>query len=353
MRFGFICREKGGKRGSIAIIGAGPAGLAAVGYLACMGYDVDVYEKLPYAGGMMMFAIPSYRIHPDNVIAGVEDLRDRLSVRFYFKTKVFARGQTRHDEGDDFVEKVVELDDVVEKYNAVIIATGTWSSRKLGVEGEDSRNVLTALEYLYHWRLYEEGLVKEKPPAGKKIVVVGAGLSAVDAAEKALETGAEVIMAYRRTIAEAPAGIYTINVLRKKGVEFMELVSPTKIVAEEGYVKGLELRRMKLGEPDESGRPRPVPIPGSEFVLDTDLVILAVGEIPTPPFVDKFANIAADRSKRIAVNDRLQTALDKVFAAGDVVTGPSYIGKAFGQGLRAARFVDSFLTYSMQPVFAR
>ncbi|MCC6016851.1 MAG: FAD-dependent oxidoreductase [Desulfurococcaceae archaeon] len=343
MRFAFMCRDRGGRRGSVAIIGAGPAGLAAAGYLTCMGYEVDVYDKLPYVGGLMMFAIPSYRIYPDNVIEGVEDLRDRLSVRFYLRTKVFAKNQSRHDEGDEFVEKVVNLEDLVEKYNAVLISTGTWSSRKLGVEGEDSRNVLTALEYLYHWRLYEEGLATEKPPTGRNVVVVGAGLSAIDAAEKALETGADVYIVYRRTIAEAPAGIYPINELIKRGVRFVELVQPTKIISEGGYARGLELVKMKLGEPDETGRPRPIPVPGTEFVMEADLVILAVGEIPTPPFVDKFMNISIDRSRRIQVNNRYQTALEKVFAAGDVVTGPSFIGKAFGSGLRAAKYIDSYL----------
>jgi glutamate synthase (NADPH/NADH) small chain len=338
-----MCRDRGGRRGSVAIIGAGPAGLAAAGYLACMGYEVDVYDKLPYVGGLMMFAIPSYRIYPDNVIEGVEDLRDRLSVRFYLRTKVFTKNQSRHDEGDEFVEKVVNLEDLVEKYNAVLISTGTWSSRKLGVEGEDSRNVLTALEYLYHWRLYEEGLATEKPPTGRNVVVVGAGLSAIDAAEKAFETGADVYIVYRRTIAEAPAGIYPINELIKRGVRFVELVQPTKIISEGGYARGLELVKMKLGEPDETGRPRPIPVPGTEFVMEADLIILAVGEIPTPPFVDKFMNISIDRSRRIQVNNRYQTALEKVFAAGDVVTGPSFIGKAFGSGLRAAKYIDSYL----------
>lgn len=345
MRFAFVCKGKGGKKGSIAVVGAGPAGLAATGYLACMGYDVDVYEKLPYAGGLMMFAIPINRIYPENVVEGIEDLKDRLSVRFYFKTKVFAKGQTRHDEGDDFVEKIVDLDDIVGKYDAVLISTGTWSSRKLGVEGENSKNVLTALEYLYQWRLYEEKIVSEKPPTGRRVVVVGAGLSAVDAAEKAFEAGAEVSIVYRRTIAEAPAGIYTINSLTRRGIRFIELVQPTKIVSEGGYAKGIELMKMKLGEPDETGRPRPIPVPGTEFVIEADLIILAVGEIPTPPFTDKFMNIVADRSRRITVNDRYQTAIEKVFAAGDVVTGPSFVGKAFGSGLRAARFLDNYISY--------
>ncbi|MEM1736712.1 MAG: FAD-dependent oxidoreductase [Ignisphaera sp.] len=345
MRYAFLCKNRGGKRGFIAIIGGGPAGLAATGYLSCMGYDVDVYDKLPYAGGLMMFAIPSYRIYPDNVIEGVEDLRDRMSVKFYLKTKVFAKGQSRYDEGDEFVENTIALEELVEKYDAILIATGTWNSRKLGIEGEDSKNVLTALEYLYHWRLYEEGLIQEKPIKGDKVVVIGAGLSAIDAAEKALEEGAEVYVAYRRTIAEAPAGIYTINSLIREGVHFIELVQPSKIITSNNIATGIVFTKMRLGELDETGRPKPIPIPGSDFEIDADLIILAVGEIPTPPFIDKFSSISLDRSRRIIVNKFYQTNLDKVFAAGDVVIGPSFIGKAFSSGLRAAKYLDSFLTY--------
>ncbi|MEM0027466.1 MAG: FAD-dependent oxidoreductase [Ignisphaera sp.] len=345
MRFAFLCREGGGKRGSVAVVGAGPAGLAAAGYLACEGFEVDVYDKLPYAGGMMMFAIPSYRIYPDNIIEGVEDLRDRMSVKFYFNTKVFAKGQKRHDEGDEFVKNVVELEDIVEKYKAVLIATGTWSSRKLDVEGEDSKNVFSALEYLYHWRIYEEGLVSEKPPKGNRIVVIGAGLSAVDAAEKALETGAEVFMVYRRTIFEAPAGVYTINSLIREGVKWMELLQPTKIISKNGFATGVEFVKMRLGEPDETGRPRPIPIPGSEFVIEVDLVILAVGEIPTPPFMGQYTSVSSDKSGRIIVNRYHQTSKANVFAAGDVVTGPTFIGKAFSGGLRAGKSISSYLSY--------
>lgn len=340
----FLCIGRGGRRGSIAIVGAGPAGLAASGYLSCMGYDVDVYDKLPYAGGLMMFAIPSYRIYPDSVIECVEDLRDRMGVRFNLRTKVFARGQSRHDEGDDFVGSVVALEDLIEKYDAVVIATGTWSSRRLGVEGEGCGNVVTALEYLYRWRLYEEGLVAGEPPKGGRVVVIGAGLSAIDAAEKALEGGAEVYIAYRRTVAEAPAGRYPIHSLVRRGVHFIELIQPTRIVTHNSRATAVVFTRMRLGEPDESGRPRPIPVPGSEFTLDADLIVLAIGEVPTPPFVDRFLNISVDRLGRISVDRFYRTGINRVFAAGDVAIGPSLVGRAFGSGLRAAKHLDTLLT---------
>lgn len=344
-RFAPPCRGGGGKRGSIAIVGAGPAGLAAAGYLACEGFEVDIYDKLPYAGGMMMFAIPSHRIDPDSIIDGVEDLENRLSVRFYFNTKVFAKGLKRHDKGDDLVKNFVDLEDIADRYKAVLIATGTWGSRRLGVEGEDSKNVFSALEYLYRWKLYEMGFISEKPPTGSKVIVIGAGLSAVDAAEKALETGAEVYMVYRRTASEAPAGIQAINSVIRKGVKWIELLQPTKIISKNGFAIGVEFTKTRLGEPDKSGRPRPIPIPGSEIVMEADLIILAVGEIPTPPFTRHYTLISFDRSScRIIVNEHHQTSKENVFAAGDVVTGPSLIGNAYGSGLRAGRSISNYLS---------
>ncbi len=342
MRFAFICRDRGSKRGSVAIVGAGPAGLAAAGYLSCQGYDVDVYDKLPYAGGLMMFAIPGYRIFPDNVVEGVEDLRDRLSVKFMFRVKVFARNQERHDEGDDYVERTIALEELLERYNAILIATGTWRSRRLGIEGENAINVATALEYLYMWRLYEEGLSPREPPRGRRVVIIGAGLSAIDAAEKALEDGAEVYLTYRRTIAEAPAGEYPIISLIRRGIRWIELVQPRRIVSVGGFARGVEFVRVRLGELDESGRPRPIAIEGSEFTIETDLVIAAVGEIPTPPFT-KFVGIETDGGGRIAVDKSYRTGIEKIFAAGDVVSGPTFIGRAFGCGLRTARSLDIYL----------
>lgn len=350
MKFGFMCREKSGGRGRIAIVGAGPAGLAASGYLACMGYEVDVYDKLPYAGGLMMFAIPTHRISPDNIIEGVEDSRDRLSVKFNFRTKVFEKERSKHEEGDDFVTQTTPIDELIANYDAVLVATGTWSSRKLGVEGEEANNVMTALEYLYQWRLYEEKLDPRKPPSGKRVVVVGAGLSAIDAAEKAWMDGSEVYVVYRRSASEAPAGLYNIRHIVSLGIKFIELVQPVKVLTENRAARGLELIRMKLGEPDESGRPKPVPVPGSEFTLEADLIILAIGETPTPPFTNNYKSIALDRAGRILVNERYQTSMANVFAAGDVVTGPSMIGRAFGSGLRAARFLDKYLAHISKQV---
>ncbi len=345
MRFAFLCKESsGGGRGRVAIVGAGPAGLAAAGYLVCQGYEVDVYDKLPAAGGMMMFVIPPYRIPRENIVEGVEDLEKKFSVKFYYRTKVYCGSTPRHEEGDEFVEKVVDLKNLINEYDAVLISTGTWLSRKMGVPGEDAKNVMPALEFIYRWWIYEQGLTSEKPPIGRRVVVIGGGLSAVDAAEVAMLKGAqEVYLVYRRTIREAPAGEYEIRRLVREGINWIELAAPTKVIAENGVAKAIEFVKMRLGEPDESGRPRPIPIPGSEFQIEADLIVAAIGEIPTPPLEAECDGIKTDKRGRIIVNERFQTGIEKVFAAGDVVTGPSMVGKAFGSGLRAARSLDLYL----------
>jgi len=345
MKFAFLCCEKtGSRRGRVAIIGAGPAGLAATGYLVCQGYDVDVYEKLPFAGGMMMFVIPPYRIPREGIVEGVEDLEKNFSVKFMYRTKIFCGSSPRHDEGDDFIEKVIDLNNLIDEYDVVLIATGTWSSRRMGIPGEDAKGVIPALEYVYRWWIYEQELSSERPPMGKRVVVIGGGLSAVDAAEVALLKGAqEVYLVYRRTIREAPAGEYEIKRLVREGVQWVELASPNKIIVEKGRVKAIEFIKMRLGEPDESGRPKPIPIPGSEFQIEADLVIPAIGEIPTPPMQQECRGVKIDRRGRIMVNEMYQTSLKKVFAAGDVAHGPSKVGKAFGSGLRAAFFIDMYL----------
>lgn len=346
MKFAFMCKGGGrGGRGRVAVVGGGPAGLAAIGHLVCQGYEVDVFDKLPFAGGMMMFAIPPYRVPRESVMEGVEDLEKNYGVKFSYRTKVFCGSEVRHDEGDEFVETSLDLAKIIREYDATLLTTGIWLSRKLGVSGDDARDVYSALEYVYSWSVYDSGLSTHKPPVGDKVVVVGGGYSAIDAAETALVKGAkEVYLTYRRTIKEAPAGEYEVRRIMSEGVRWVELVQPTKVVVENGRVTGVEFVKMKLGEPDESGRPRPIPVPGSEHVIEADVVLAAIGEVPTPPLNTVCDGIKADPKRRtIIVNNRMQTGVENVFAAGDVVTGPSMIGRAVGSGLRAAAFIDSFL----------
>ncbi|MEM2171611.1 MAG: FAD-dependent oxidoreductase [Desulfurococcaceae archaeon] len=344
MKFAFLCRKappRIGKR--VAVIGAGPAGLAITGYLACRGYDVDVYDKLPYPGGLMTFAIPRRRIPVEDVLEGCKDLEENFNVKFHLKTKVSAgKG---FDEGDEFVESNIDLAELLESYDGVVVATGTWKSRRLGVENEDAKNVTTALGFLYHRRLKELKLAVETPlPSHGRVVVIGAGLSAVDAAEECLLAGArEVYVVYRRSIREAPAGAYRIRDLVKNGVNWIELAYPKRIIVEGNYAKGVEFVKVKLGEPDETGRPRPIPIPGSEFIIEADLIIKAVGEVPTPPIYSGDLAKYVDSSGRLIV-ESYRIPGTNVFAVGDVVTGPSKVGLAVDHALKASRIIDHALS---------
>ncbi len=349
IRFPFLCREKPpsvNKR--VAIVGAGPAGLAAAGYLVCKGYDVDVYDKMPLPGGLMMFAIPPWRIPRDRVLNGIKELEEKFGVKFILKTKVFA-GKERRDEGDDFVEKTVPLEKIIDDYDAVLITTGTWQSKVPRVPGIEAEGVTTALEYVYEHRIYELGFRDKPPHTGKKVIVIGGGYSAVDAAEQALMDGAETYLVYRRTVKQAPAGLYEIERIKRMGVNIIELASPLEVIVENNVVKGVKFQCMRLGPPDESGRPRPIPIPGVELVLDADMVIFATGERATPPVSpeDKEAleklGIELTRWNTIVVDENMRTKNPKVFAGGDVVNGPSKIGPAIASSLEASRSLDNWL----------
>ncbi len=343
MKYAFLCKSSTSitnKR--VAIIGSGPAGLAIAGYLACKGFEIDVYDKLPLPGGLMTFAIPRYRIPFDSIIEGIEDLKENFSVKFYLSTKVCTGNDL--DEGDELVKNIINLSTILDSYDAVVLATGTWKSRKLNIPGENSINVFSALNFLLKLRLHELKFHNSSLTIPKRVVVIGAGLSAVDVAEECIYRGAEEVhMVYRRTINEAPAGIYHINKLKSMGIKWIELASPKRIIAEGNVAKAVEFIKMRLGGLDESGRPKPIPIPGSEFIIETDAVIVAIGEVPTPPIYEGplLKYIATDR--RIIVDEHYRIPGTKIFAAGDVVIGPSKIGKAIRHGLYVAKEVTKFL----------
>jgi len=330
----------------IAVIGAGPAGLVAAGFLACSGCEVYVYDKLPEPGGLMLFAIPDDRIDPARVRGGVRELSEVYGVNFITRTKVI-NGSGVGDEGDELIKDKVNFLDIVEGYDVTLIATGAWRSRRLGIPGEELGNVFTALDILFRIKAFRLGyLPAEGVPnlSGKRVAVIGAGLSAVDSASEALRAGAsEVYLLYRRTIREAPAGEGEIKNLINRGVKWVELVAPKRILGSGGVVSSIELVRCRLGSPDESGRPRPEPIPGSEFVINVDVVINSTGEVPTPPTFNESVGIKLDRWGRIIVNEKHMTSREGVFAAGDVVLGPSRIGHAIRDGLSTARSIASYL----------
>lgn len=340
MKYTFLCKGKKPAvtgRGTVAVIGAGPAGLAAAGALACNGYDVDVYDKLLYPGGLMTFAIPPYRVPREHVEEGVEDLKQNFGVNFRLGVKVFCNEEVRHDEGDAFVHGVVDLRDLVEDYDGVIITTGTWRSRRLWIPGEWSEGVFSALEYLFRIWTYEQKLSTVPPPNPQKVVVIGGGLSAIDATEESLRRGIkEVYLVYRRTADYAPAGKSEIERMKKLGAKFIELAQPVEVLRERGRITGVKFVRMKLGEPDSSGRPRPIPIEGSEFVIEADALIAAIGELPTPPVEKECLGIKTDKRGRILVDENYNAGHPKIYAAGDVRVGPSKIGTALSDGMKAA-----------------
>ena len=316
----------------VAIIGAGPGGLAVAGVLICMGHEVVVYDMLPEPGGLLIFGIPEFRMPKENIRKGIKELK-ALGVKFICNKKV----------GVD-----IDLNDIINEYDAVVIATGAWRERELKVPGADLEGVYSVLDYLVKLALFRDGYVKEEevPKIGKKVVVIGGGNSAMDGARTAKRTGADVTVVYRRTEEYMPAFKSEVKHAKEEGIKFIFLASPVRILGDEqGRVKAIECIRMQLGEPDSSGRPRPEPIPGSEFTIECDTVITAIGEMPTPPFDMDGAKygIAVDPKGRIITDDLGRTSREGVFALGDVVTGPSNIGLALSMGKRTAKAVDEYL----------
>lgn len=344
MKFSFLCKNKpqqSGKR--VAVIGAGPAGLTAAGYLVCKGHSVDIYDKLPEPGGLMLFVIPEFRIPVERVRLGAKELEEEFEVTYYPRTKVMEGN--REDEGDEFYERRIALSELIKKYDAVLIATGIWNVRRIGIPGDDLNGILSPLELLFWIKGAKLGYVpEEKVPNlnGRKVGIIGAGLTAVDTAFECNRLGADVTIFYRRTIREAPAGAYEINLLRKRGVKWMELVTPKRVIGKNGHVRAIELLRTHLGEPDESGRRRPIPVPGSEFQVELDYLVFAIGMISTPP-ANGNSVLTVDRRGRIVVDSRHMTSIEGVFAAGDVVNGPTKVGRAIKDGLYAAVSIDKWL----------
>ncbi len=306
----------------VAIIGAGPAGLSAAYELAKLGYPVTVFERMPKPGGMMQYGIPDYRLQKyvvANEIAYIQDLgvQIRTGVEFGKDVKL----DTLRNEG----------------YEAIFISTGAQLSRKLRIPGEDLEGVLPAVKFLRHVSL---GKTVE---VGEKVAVIGGGDSAIDAARTSLRLGAkEVTILYRRSRKEMPALPHEIEAAEKEGIRLYFLVAPKQIIGEGGRVKVIECLRMKLGEPDTSGRRRPVPIRGTEHTYEVDTVIPAIGQLAETSCLPSI--LLDERARAISVDPlTLETSIPGVFAGGDIVTGPASIIEAVGAGKRAAVSIDRYL----------
>ncbi|WP_423747877.1 FAD-dependent oxidoreductase [Fundidesulfovibrio terrae] len=331
MNFNFLCPGPSAPAArSVGIIGAGPSGLAAAGHLSCLGYQVDVYDKLPKPGGLMLFGIPGHRIPRERVASATRHMERDYGVIFHTQTKICCSAPMFEEEGDHFCKEILGLKDLVMRHDASIICTGSWKSRKMGIEGENLPGVYSGLEFLFPIRAvrYASARVKAPDVAGKAVAVIGAGHSAVDAAHGAVHLGAaSVTMLYRRTAKEAPCGSYEIERLKDMGVAWVEKAAPTRVLGED-RVTGLEYSRG-----------------GGSVTLPVDAVVAAIGEIATPPFARE---LGLEEVRKGEVHWLHMTAIENVFVAGDALTGPSKIGKAVYSGLRAARSLANWLDLKAQ-----
>ena len=335
MRFLRGCKPKElppstGKK--VSIIGAGPAGLGAAGDLACKGHKIVMYDQMPEAGGLLIFGIPDFRIPKSRIRNGIQELID-AGVEIHLNTKV----------GRD-----VDLEEIIQESDATLIATGTWRSRELNVEGKNLGGIHSAFDYIVDYHLWKYGYIDEKPERGRRALVVGGGLTAVDMCYIAREAGCqEIYLSYRRTREYAPAGRNEFNQLEKEGVTILELTQPLKFEGS-GRVEKVVLGKNRLVKTGE-GRPKPVPIEGETMTLEVDIVFLAIGEIPTPPFENGKYGILLNPDNTIYTDNEFRTTRRGVFAAGDVRTGPSLIGPALASGKNAARSIHNYLLTNEWP----
>jgi len=309
--------ETTGKR--VAVIGAGPAGLSAAYDLKFFGHDVTVFEKLPVAGGMMAAGIPKYRL-PRTILEREIDFVKGVGVEI--KTGV--------DVDRDMFEKLRKI------YDAVFISVGAHVSVKLRIPGEDLEGVIPGIDFLRDVNL------GNKVKIGKSVAVVGGGNVAIDAARSALRLGSEVCIVYRRSIAEMPASKDELEALEAEGIKIIFLANPTRIMGS-GRVEEIECVRMELGPPDETGRRRPVPVAGSEFVIDVDTVIPAIGQAPDLKFLEG-SGIDTPNGRWIGTSKDGRTAVEGIFAGGDAATGAATVIEAIAAGKRAALSINEYLS---------
>ncbi len=308
----------------IAVVGAGPSGLAAAFYARLEGHAVKIFEAMPMPGGMLRYGIPSYRL-PRDVIDEELNVLWRMGVEL----------QTGVRLGVDF-----QLDELRAEYDAVFIALGAFNANAMGCAGEDADGVVTAIDFLGD--LERDGVVA----CGKKVTVIGGGFTAMDACRTAVRLGAEeVTCLYRRSRKEMPAHHTEVDEAEEEGVRFVLQVAPVRVLTDDaGSVHGIEMIRMELGEPDASGRRRPVPLEGSEFVVECDQVISAIGQYPKLDGAGEEQGIAHTRWRTVEVDDwTLQTRDPKVFAGGDAVLGAQTVIQAVAQGKKAAWSMDAYL----------
>ncbi len=322
--------EKNGHK--VAVVGSGPAGLTCAGDLAKLGYDVTIFEALHEAGGVLVYGIPEFRLPKDKVVAAEVENVKSLGVKI---------------ETNVIIGRSITIDELMEKegFEAVFIGSGAGLPRFMGIPGEQAKGVFSANEFLTRNNLmkaFKEGY--DTPIArGKKVVVVGGGNVAMDAARTALRLGAEVHVVYRRGEAELPARVEEVHHAKEEGVIFDLLQNPTEILVDEnGCVKGIKIIKMELGEPDASGRRSPVEIPGSEYEIDADTVIMSLGTSPNPLISATTKGLEVNRRGCVIAEEDGATSKVAVYAGGDAVTGAATVILAMGAGKSAAQGIHEY-----------
>ncbi|MDE7345777.1 MAG: NADPH-dependent glutamate synthase [Muribaculaceae bacterium] len=317
----------------VAVIGSGPAGLACASDLARWGYEVKVFEALHQLGGVLVYGIPEFRLPKEKIVAPEIDAVKRLGVEFV---------------SDVIVGRTTTIDRLLDEegFDAVFVGSGAGLPRFMGIEGENLNGVFSANEFLTRVNLMHAYDDRYDTPVfnAKKVVVVGGGNVAMDAVRTAKRLGAESVIVYRRSEAELPARVEEVHHAKEEGIEFRMLTNPVRVLGDEkGWVRGLECVEMELGEPDESGRRSPKEKKGSEFEIECDAVIMALGTSPNPLIKSTTKGLDVTRRGCLVADDDGRTSRPRVFAGGDAVTGAATVILAMGAGRRAAKAIDSMI----------
>ena len=326
-------KEKNGKK--VAVIGSGPAGLTCAGDLAKMGYEVTIFEALHEAGGVLVYGIPEFRLPKTDVVA--KEIENVKSLGVKIETNVV-------------VGKSVTIDELIEEegFSAVFIGSGAGLPKFMGIPGEQANGVFSANEYLTRSNLMKAFDENSTTPImrGKKVAVVGGGNVAMDAARTALRLGAQTHIVYRRSEEELPARVEEVHHAKEEGVIFDLLTNPVEILCDDnGWVSGIKCVQMELGEPDESGRRRPVVKADSEFVIDVDTVIMSLGTSPNPLISSTTEGLETNKWKCIIADEATgKTTKEGVYAGGDAVTGAATVILAMGAGKAGAQGIHDYLS---------
>ncbi len=323
--------ERNGEK--VAVIGSGPAGLACAADLAKLGYEVKIFEALHRPGGVLEYGIPEFRLPKEAVVAAEVENVKRLGVEI---------------ETDVIVGRTVTIEELMETegYGAVFVGSGAGLPQFMNIPGENLNGVVSANEFLTRTNLMKAYDDSYDTPiyVGRKVVVVGGGNVAMDAVRTAARLGADASIVYRRSEAELPARVEEVHHAQQEGIDFQMLTNPVEVLgSEEGWVRGVRCVRMQLGEPDASGRRSPVVIPGSEFEIACDVVIMALGTSPNPLISSTTAGLETNRWGCLVADESGQTSREGIFAGGDAVTGAATVILAMGAGRKAATAIDRYL----------